>query len=234
MALDLPTLFDTQAGPATQENPQGTLLDDLIPGDGLGTPATAAPLNDARGFFQALLLNANISANGQVDNALASQYYDALRKLIKPEAADGFVSLGSRYEIVNRDILDIDSLTASADFSTYGPTDSGAVNIWSILDAIPLFATAIIFEVALSAEPDPSSTAKAGSLSLESRLPGSSSRHYRQLQATTHYSNAPHDAGVGTSNAVVSVDVGNRFDLWLSQSDILSSQCNMRVVGYYA
>ena len=65
----------------TTEYPQGAFKNKSGPQAKDGSYAEAAWLNDWDGFFGRLLTQAGMTANGTVDNAQSSQYYDALAKL---------------------------------------------------------------------------------------------------------------------------------------------------------
>lgn len=62
--------------------PQGAFLNRSAPEAKDGTYLEKDWANDWSGFFSALLVNASIAPNGLVDNATASQYFDALNHRI--------------------------------------------------------------------------------------------------------------------------------------------------------
>ena len=66
---------------ATPGQPQGAFKNRSAPGAQDGSFCEQQWANDWSGFFSALLTTAGIAPNGQIDNALASQYFDALRAL---------------------------------------------------------------------------------------------------------------------------------------------------------
>lgn len=66
---------------ATTSYPQGAFKNKSGPDAEDGSYAEADWLNDWDGFFGRLLTQAGMTANGTVDSALSSQYYDALAKL---------------------------------------------------------------------------------------------------------------------------------------------------------
>lgn len=68
------------AGP-TANYPLGEPRNITTPGDGTGTPWEAALVKDIFGLQQALLRAANITASGDPDTALDSQYLKALQTL---------------------------------------------------------------------------------------------------------------------------------------------------------
>lgn len=65
----------------TTSYPQGAFKNKSGPNAKDGSYAEADWLNDWDGFFGCLLTQANMTANGTIDNALDSQYYDALASL---------------------------------------------------------------------------------------------------------------------------------------------------------
>jgi hypothetical protein len=69
-----PGRFDN---PST-EHPQGAFKNRSAPNAKDGTYLERDWANDWDGFFAALLKNAGVTANGSVDTALSSQYFDAL------------------------------------------------------------------------------------------------------------------------------------------------------------
>ncbi|WNO24208.1 putative tail fiber protein [Acinetobacter phage Scuro] len=73
------------AGP-TANYPLGEPRNITTPGDGTGTPWEAALVKDLFGFQQALLSAANITASGDPDTALVSQYLEAIQTLIETAA----------------------------------------------------------------------------------------------------------------------------------------------------
>lgn len=60
----------------------GSARDDAAPGDLTGTPRIASEINDIMGFQQALLNEALIVPTGNPDTVLASQYLDAINKIV--------------------------------------------------------------------------------------------------------------------------------------------------------
>ena len=64
--------------PATAEFPYGEARNITAPGDGTGTPWERDIINDNLGMQQALLTRAGITPSGIPDNAVASQYIQAM------------------------------------------------------------------------------------------------------------------------------------------------------------
>jgi hypothetical protein len=61
--------------------PRGKAQDDLVEGDGFGTPLEQAWVNDLWGFLQALLAGAGATPTGVPDKVGASQYLDAIKTI---------------------------------------------------------------------------------------------------------------------------------------------------------
>jgi hypothetical protein len=81
MALDIATQYPGKSKPADADYPFGSARNITTPGDGLGTPLEKAWLNDAFGFQQALLEEAEITPSGVPDTATNSQYLNALKEV---------------------------------------------------------------------------------------------------------------------------------------------------------
>jgi hypothetical protein len=62
--------------------PLGKARNEVVEGDGSGTPLEEQWVNDLWGFLQALLAGASITASGNPDQVGASQYVDAIQALI--------------------------------------------------------------------------------------------------------------------------------------------------------
>ena len=61
--------------------PDGKARNEVVPGDGVGTPLEETWVNDLWGFLQAILDEAGVTASGAPDEVGASQYLDALQAL---------------------------------------------------------------------------------------------------------------------------------------------------------
>lgn len=83
MALIRTTRYPGYFTPADALQPQGGFKNRTAPDAKDGSYLEKDWANDWSGFFSALLVNAGISPNNLVDNATASQYYDAMAKLIQ-------------------------------------------------------------------------------------------------------------------------------------------------------
>lgn len=78
MALNLDERYPGRANPKTLSYPNGSFKNRTSPTSKDGTYLEADWANDWNGFFQWLLLNAGVQANGAPDTAQDSQYADAL------------------------------------------------------------------------------------------------------------------------------------------------------------
>ena len=62
--------------------PQGKAKNVTVQGDGTGTPLEQAWVNDIWGFFQELLDKGGVTPSGNPDEVDASDYLDALKRLL--------------------------------------------------------------------------------------------------------------------------------------------------------
>lgn len=83
MALQRNTRYTGRFQNPTADHPQGAFKNRSAPGAQDGSYLEADWANDWDGFFSRLLTAAGVSANGNVDSATNSQYYDALVVAIK-------------------------------------------------------------------------------------------------------------------------------------------------------
>lgn len=88
MALIPGARYPAQTDNSDPNYPHGKARNVSLPGSGDGTPWEEDIVNDVLGFQQALLRKANITPSGSPDHSLASQYLDAIEKLV-PDAVDG-------------------------------------------------------------------------------------------------------------------------------------------------
>ena len=82
MAILRDTRYPGRWASRTNQSPQGAFKNKSGPTATDGSYAEQDWLNDWDGFFGRLLTVAGITANGNVDNALSSQYYDALTTIL--------------------------------------------------------------------------------------------------------------------------------------------------------
>lgn len=82
MAIDFTAKYPGRFDPVSALYPQGKFKNRSAPNTEDGSYMERDWLNDWNGFFGALLKNANVTPNGTVDTATASQLYDALRILM--------------------------------------------------------------------------------------------------------------------------------------------------------
>lgn len=87
MAINLDERYPGRANPKSLSYPQGSFKNRTSPTSKDGTYLEQDWANDWAGFFQSLLKEAGIAANGVVDTAQASQYYDALIAAIRSQDA---------------------------------------------------------------------------------------------------------------------------------------------------
>jgi len=87
MALELDSRYPGRFNPGDADYPQGSFKNRTAPGALDGSYLEQDWANDKEGFFQRLMAQAGLTANGEVDTALASQYYDALLQVIADNAA---------------------------------------------------------------------------------------------------------------------------------------------------
>ncbi|MGL5729139.1 MAG: gp53-like domain-containing protein [Plesiomonas sp.] len=78
MAIDFTAKYPGRFDPVSALYPQGKFKNRSAPNTEDGSYMERDWLNDWNGFFGALLKNANVTPNGTVDTAAASQLYDAL------------------------------------------------------------------------------------------------------------------------------------------------------------
>lgn len=82
MAIIPETQYAGKIAPADAEYPYGKARNITLPGDGTGTPWEAALVNDIFGFQQSLLSESGITPSGDPEAVGASQYLQALKKLL--------------------------------------------------------------------------------------------------------------------------------------------------------
>lgn len=87
MAINLDDRYPGRANPKTLSYPQGSFKNRTSPTSKDGTYLEQDWANDMLGFFQAMMTAAGITANGTVDTAQASQYFDALIKTMRDTLA---------------------------------------------------------------------------------------------------------------------------------------------------
>lgn len=87
MAINLDDRYPGRANPKNLSYPQGSFKNRTAPNSGDGTYLEQDWANDQLAFFQSLMVAAGMTANGSVDTAQASQYFDALLQTIRDMAA---------------------------------------------------------------------------------------------------------------------------------------------------
>lgn len=101
----------------TTEYPDGKAQNITSPGDGTGTPWEAKLVNDLFGFQQFITAKAGITPSGTPDDAVTSQQFDALWKLLNARVLTFNLTVDANY-------------TLTADQNLYGNltiTDTGVV-----------------------------------------------------------------------------------------------------------
>ncbi len=86
MALIPKTTYAGQVDPSDPAYPQGKARNEAVDGDNDGTPLEADWVNDVWGFHQHLLYKGVVTADGNPDQAGASQYYTALQLALQGDA----------------------------------------------------------------------------------------------------------------------------------------------------
>lgn len=81
MSIILPNTYPGRANPVSVDYPQGSVKNKTSPTATDGTPLDEQWANDKEGFFQSLLVQAGVTANGNIDKVGDSQYFDALKAL---------------------------------------------------------------------------------------------------------------------------------------------------------
>lgn len=82
MALDLQNKYPGRFDPKSVDYPQGKFKNRSSPTAQDGSYMERDWLNDWNGFFGALLSNAGVTPNGNVDTAQSSQFFSALQAII--------------------------------------------------------------------------------------------------------------------------------------------------------
>lgn len=83
MSLILSDRYAGRAYEPTDGRPRGSVKNRTAPDSADGTYLEADMANDERAFQDAILINAGVTPNGEVDTGLKSQVYDALMTLIQ-------------------------------------------------------------------------------------------------------------------------------------------------------
>ena len=83
MSLILSDRYTGRANEPSDGRPRGSVKNRTAPDSADGTYLEADMANDERAFQDAVLVNAGVTPNGQVDTGLSSQVYDALMTLVQ-------------------------------------------------------------------------------------------------------------------------------------------------------
>lgn len=87
MALDYTTVYPSQITVDATNYPQGKPKNVVSAGDGTGTPWEEQLVQDFFGFLQACLKEGNATISGVPDTAIASDYFNSLRKALREQSS---------------------------------------------------------------------------------------------------------------------------------------------------
>lgn len=103
MALIPENRYPGKTTPATGDYPYGSAKNIAVPGDGTGTPWEKDIVNDTLGFHQALLTEAGVVPDGDVDTVNDSQYLQAAKKVLKSGRKNYIINGNLNTTIINQD-----------------------------------------------------------------------------------------------------------------------------------
>lgn len=144
MAINPETQYPGKINPSTGDYPYGSARNVTVPGDGTGTPWEAAIVNDLLGFQQTLLSESAIVPSGTPDRVGASQYFQALTRLLQ-RMLRGVTAL----QAVGTAILQEGAAVQLAYRATSGD-EGGGVFVWRTGD----FSTEVAADEVTAAEGD--------------------------------------------------------------------------------
>lgn len=116
MALDIYNRYGPRANPADANYPYGSIKNESIPTANDGTPLEKDWGNDLAGFQQRLLVEGGVSPSGNSDTILNSDYYDALKNVLKRNGGKPFATvadLKADTTVKIGDFVSIESYTAT-------------------------------------------------------------------------------------------------------------------------
>jgi len=113
------TLYPTKTTPADADFPQGGPKDITTPGDGTGSPWTAAVIKDLWSLQQGLALRSGVVPSGTPDTAPASQQIEALSKLC-----------GIRVPAVSNILAQDLSVFTTVAVSAWSTAGDGGAGVW--------------------------------------------------------------------------------------------------------
>ncbi|AVD86180.1 hypothetical protein [Pseudomonas sp. SWI44] len=128
MALKLNERYPSRFDNPSAGYPQGSFKNRTTPAAKDGSYLEKDWANDKEGFFQRLMLVAGIPANGSVDTALASQYYDALLQVIANNTADTLNAAIASIAVAST----VNLTTGAAETSNIVFTGSGTINNFTV------------------------------------------------------------------------------------------------------
>jgi hypothetical protein len=122
MAINLELQYPGKINPSNPDYPYGSARNVTTPGDGTGTPWEAAIVNDILGLQQALLQSSGVVPSGTPETALASQFFEALKRLFNTTSVFALTLAGSNVALSDEQsysefIVLSGTLTASVEVS---------------------------------------------------------------------------------------------------------------------
>ncbi len=96
MALSPATIYPGQVAIGDPNYPFGKAQNEIVDGDGSGTPLEQGLVNEIFGFQQSLLAEAGDTPNGTPEQVGASQYLDAVKTVAQNATAPRFAALETR------------------------------------------------------------------------------------------------------------------------------------------
>lgn len=128
MALKLNERYPSRFDNPSAGYPQGSFKNRTTPDAKDGSYLEKDWANDKEGFFQRLMLVAGIPANGSVDTALASQYYDALLQVIANNTVDTLNAAIASIAVAST----VNLTTGAPETSNIVFTGSGTINNFTV------------------------------------------------------------------------------------------------------
>ena len=224
--LLLNTQYPGRANAPNSAYPAGSCVNET--GVGTGTPLDAAWANDVLGALQAVLSAAGITPNGVPENATASQFVEALKK-VPATAYAGFRAEKTRYYLTNFANGQVTHLVdgqAANTWISYGPTGSGANVTSADLSEIPVGASAVLVSLEYLLYPS-GSNPKA---EVWGDATGTESQEQQTLKLSFRGGPSP-EQSTGAIIVEVPLDGSRRFSLRREQSNA-SSSIVMKFAGF--
>jgi len=105
MAISIATEFPAKTKAPNANYPQGGPQDITTTGDGTGTPWNELTFGDLQGLLQGILLEAGTTPSGTPDTAIASQYFDGIKKLFTRQYVDLAAAVADTFLRVGQTIV---------------------------------------------------------------------------------------------------------------------------------